>query len=89
VLQASSDSFWGRYSIPVGQSVVKVDGTFTLLPVPWQGDLADLEPGVDYFLGGRTYTVTNAVATELEAAGFTVSALGYGQGAFGRGPFGG
>lgn len=89
VQEGTSDPFWGRYTIPVGQSVVKVNGVYTTTPYPWLGDIADLEEGVEYFLGGRTYDITNAVAADLEADGFTVVALGYGQGAYGRGLYGG
>lgn len=88
VNEGSSDHFFGRYSIPVGQSVVKLDGTYRVTPYPWLGDIADLEQGVDYFLGGRTYVISEAVATALEIDGFTVDASGYGSGAFGYGPYG-
>lgn len=71
VLQGSSDPFFGRYSIPVGQSVVKVNGVYTTTPYPWLGTIADLEEGVDYFLGGRTYVISNSVATALQADGYT------------------
>lgn len=89
VLQGSSDPFFGRYSIPVGQSVVLRNGHYATVPYPWLGEIAPLTEGRDYFLGGRTYDITNAVASALEADGFTVVALGYGQGAYGRGPYGG
>ena len=72
VLQSSSDPFWGRYSIPVGQSVVRVIDTFTLMPYPWIGDLEGLTEGTDYFLGGRTYVVSTDIADDLTADGFTV-----------------
>jgi hypothetical protein len=72
-LQSSDDILFGRYSIPVGQSVVKVDGTYRTTPYPWLGEIADLTEGVDYFLGGRTYEVTDAVATALQADGYTTS----------------
>lgn len=62
-----------RYSIDVGQSVVKYNGAFTLMPFPWKGHLDGLTEGVDYFMGGRTYDITDPVAAELEADGFTVS----------------
>ena len=88
VQQGSSDPFWGRYTIPVGQSVVKVNGVYTTTPYPWLGDIADLTEGTDYFLGGRTYTITEAVATALEVDGYTVDASGFGSGAFGYGLFG-
>lgn len=89
VLQGSSDPFFGRYSIPVGQSVVKTAGRYTTTPYPWLGDLAPLKEGTDYFLGGRTYIVSDAVATALEVDGFTIDGLpGFGEGAFGYGLFG-
>lgn len=72
VNQSSSDSFWGRYSIPVGQSVVKRDGTYQLTPFPWLGEITDLKEGVDYFLGGHEYVVSTDIASDLTADGFTV-----------------
>ena len=89
VLQGSSDHFFGRYSIPVGQTVVKVNGVYTTTPYPWLGTLAPLVDGVDYFLGGHEYTVTNDIAAALERDGYTVIALGYGDGAYGFGLYGG
>lgn len=72
--EASSDPFWGRYSIPVGESVVRSPGgTFITQPYPWLGDLMNLTDGVDYFLGGHVYQVSTAVAAELTAAGYTVT----------------
>ena len=59
-------------------------GVFTLLPYPWIGDLENKTPGIDYFLGGRTYVVDDATASELEAAGFTtVADAGYGEAPYG------
>lgn len=88
-LEASSDHFFGRYSIPVGQSVVRVNGTFITQPYPWLGDLADLTDGVDYFLGGHEYVIDDAIAAELEAAGFTtIPDAGYGVGPYGEQGFG-
>jgi hypothetical protein len=90
VNESSSDHFLGRYSIPVGQSVVKKDGVFRTTPYPWLGDIADLVEGVEYFLGGRTYAVSGEVASELMAAGYTVDGadFGYGQGPYGVGAYG-
>lgn len=82
------DRLFSRFGTQVGQSVVRVGGTFQLVPFPWLGDITDLEPGVDYFLGGREYVVSEAIATELEVAGFVVSAPGFGSGAFGYGLYG-
>lgn len=70
--ESSNDHFFGRYSIPVGQSVVKVNGVFTTTPYPWLGDLAPLTDGVDYFLGGHEYTISEDIAAELTAAGYVV-----------------
>ena len=73
-LEASSDPFFGRYRIPVGESVVRVNGTFTTQPYPWLGDLDGLAEGEDYFLGGHEYVVSDEIAVELSAAGYTVGA---------------
>ena len=70
--ESSSDSFFGRYSVPVGESVVKVNGTYTTVPYPWLGDIADLEAGVDYFLGGHQYVISDETAAALTADGYTV-----------------
>lgn len=75
VNEGSSDFFFGRYSIPVGQSVLKIDGTFTTTPYPWLGDLAAMTEGVGYFLGGRTYVVSTEAAAELEADGYQITRL--------------
>ena len=72
ILQGSSDHFFGRYSIPVGQSVVKVNGHYTTMPYPWIGDLAGLVDGTDYFLGGHIYVISQSVADALTTDGFTV-----------------
>lgn len=87
-LESSSDPFFGRYSIPVGESVVRVNGTFTTQPYPWLGDIAGLVDGLDYFLGGHEYIVTEAVAAELNAAGFTTTNHGYGEYPYGTDPYG-
>lgn len=34
-------------------------------------DKTTMQEGVNYFLGGRTYTVSSAIATQLNADGFT------------------
>ena len=69
--ESSDDILFGRYKVRVGESVVKVNGTFTLMPYPWLGDLAGLTEGTDWFQGGRTYVISPEVASELTAAGFT------------------
>lgn len=73
VPQGSSDPFFGRYSIQVGVSVVKRGGVFTRMQYPALREIAGLTEGVDWFQGGRTYTVTPAVATALTTDGFTVT----------------
>ncbi len=89
VNEGSSDFFFGRYSIPVGQSVVKTNGVYRTTPYPWLGDLAPLTDGVDYFLGGRTYVVSDAVAALLAADGYTVVPdAGYGEGPYGSQGYG-
>lgn len=79
-----------RYKIKVGQSVVKKDGTFALTPYPWIGELeAAGSEGTDWFLGGRTYRITDATADALEADGFTTDrTAGYGEGEYGDGDYG-
>lgn len=90
VMQGSSDPFFGRYTIPVGQSVVKMNGTFVLMPYPWLGDLEGKTDGVDYFLGGHLYEVSDEIGAVLEGDGFTINAFpGFGQGEYGAGPSGG
>lgn len=84
------DRLFDRYTVPVGLSVVKRDGVFTTTPYPWLGEIADLTEGTDFFLGGRTYVVSDAVAGELTAAGYTVVPDdGYGIGPYGAGGYGG
>lgn len=74
-----------RYSLKVGQSVVKKDDIFTLTPYPWIGELeAAGDEGTDWFLGGHIYQITDAVADALEADGFTTDrTAGYGEGEYG------
>ena len=86
---AGAGPLLSRYSIDVGQSVVKMNGVFTLTPYPWIGDLEGKTSGVDYFLGGRTYVIDDATAAALEADGFTTAPdLGYGEAAFGSQGYG-
>lgn len=83
-----NDRLFRRYFLEVGQSVVKRAGTYQLTPFPWIGELEGRTEGVDYFMGGRTYSITEAVATALEVDGFIVDAPGFGSGAYGFGLFG-
>lgn len=62
--------------LPRGRSVVKVGATYTTMDIPTTDQMtaAGVE-GTDWFLGGHTYVVTDAVAAALFAAGYTVSDL--------------
>ena len=71
---ATGDSLFDRYTVPVGLSVVRTNGVFTTTPYPWLGDLVDLTEGSDFFLGGRTYIISNDLAAELQAAGYETGA---------------
>lgn len=70
---AGKDRLFSRYRIMVGQSVVKKNGHYVTTPFPWLGEIADLTEGIDYFLGGRDYTVSSAVAAALAADGYTTT----------------
>ena len=71
--EQGSDFFFGRYQVPVGHSVIKQNGTYTTVPYPWMGEFVGLTEGTDYFMGGRTYDITEAVASALTADGYTVT----------------
>lgn len=104
VPQGSSDPFFGRYSIPVGVSVVRTptgygmqgfgEGAygfegFQRRPFPALSEIADLIEGEDWFQGGRTYIVSDEIAESLTASGFEVVAdVGYGESEFGSQGFG-
>lgn len=85
----STDPFFGRYSIPVGISVVKKNGIFERRPFPALREIAGMVEGVEWFQGGRTYYVSEELSAALEVNGFTVETPGYGSGAYGYGPYGG
>lgn len=87
--QGSTDPFFGRYSIPVGISVVKRGAAFQRVPFPALAEIADLEEGVEWFQGGRTYYVDSETAAQLEVDGFDIELPGYGEGAYGYGYYGG
>ena len=83
------DRLFCRYHLQVGQSVLLRDGTYETTVFPWIGELEGLTEGVEYFLGGRTYEITDATADALEADGYTTDrTAGYGEGGFGEGGFG-
>ena len=70
--QGSTDPFFGRYSIPVGISVVKRGGVFRSVPYPALMEIADLTEGVEWFQGGRTYIISDVLAAALAAEGYEV-----------------
>lgn len=91
--ESVGDAFWGRFKISVGLSVVKKAGHYMTTPYPWLGEIASLTEGKDWFQGGRTYEVSDAVAAALVADGFTLDVVDVGPGdddpnAFGAGGFG-
>ena len=64
-----------------GVTVYSTDGgaTWKTAVYPFQGDIGLVDgqgfpnsrvEGVDYFLGGHTYTISSAVAAQLTAAGY-------------------
>jgi len=57
--------FYGPY--PRGRSVLKIDGTYRTVDFPDQITLASAS---EVYLGGHIYTVTQAVADALIAAGY-------------------
>lgn len=61
-----------RYKLARGETVINYgDGKgWQTVRFPWNGDLTNLTDGVDYFLGGHTYTITTAQATDLTNAGY-------------------
>lgn len=95
--ESSDDFFFGRYRVQVGYSVVKKDGHYVTVPYVWMGELLG-DDGADYFLGGREYTVTDDIAADLVADGFTTYEAetppgdddpnAFGEGGFGEGKFG-
>ena len=73
--------FWSYYqAVPRGMTVIKTGGVYRTVPAPDQLQLeaADLITDPDgtqrrgYFLGGHIYAVTDTIALELIAAGYTV-----------------
>lgn len=70
----SGDPLFDRYSFPVGLTVMRSGATWVTRPYPWLGEIADLAEGSDYFLGGRTYIISNDIAAELQAAGYETGA---------------
>lgn len=85
-LQSTDDHFWGRYSIPVGISVLRVGDSFVRVPTPTHDELrAAGDEGTDWFRGGYEYVISESIRDELDAAGLYPGATDDG---FGLGPFG-
>lgn len=63
-------------ALPRSRSVVKVSGTYRTVDSPEQSLLDPLTQGVDYFLGGHYYVVSDEVAAALVNDGFTVDMPG-------------
>lgn len=55
---------------PVGVSVVGPYPNYATVQTPDQLTLAGMRDGVDYFLGGHEYVVSDAVATALMVSGY-------------------
>lgn len=73
--------FWGHFGTqPRGRSVLKINGTWTTIDWPSVSQCNAATPIVDVhgesvpgcFMGGRTYSITETVAAELVAAGYSV-----------------
>lgn len=58
------------YRLTWALSVVKVNGVYTSVRSPSSESLVGLEHGVDYFMGGHEYVVTQDVADALTLAGY-------------------
>lgn len=63
-----------RYRLHESNSVVRISGVLTIVksPTSEQLEAAGVE-GEDYFIGGRVYTVSDAIAAELETLGLSVT----------------
>lgn len=53
-----------------GRSVLRIGGTYRTLDSPSQ---SDIDLATEVYMGGHVYTVTDAVADALRAAGYTVT----------------
>jgi len=64
---------FNRFSYDKGISVVKINGIYIQVPYPSADVTNPMTDGVDYFMGGHgPYEVSDELAAELVAAGFTV-----------------
>lgn len=53
-----------------GQSVLRIDGVYVTIETPTQ---AQVDSATEYYAGGHVYEVSAAVASALEAAGYTTT----------------
>lgn len=53
-----------------GRSVLKIGGVYTIIDTPTS---TDIDSATEYYAGGHIYTVSQAVADALAAAGFTTT----------------
>lgn len=100
--QGTDDPVWGRYQTYYGVSVLWTGSQFADRPNPMHEELAPLQDGVTYFLGGREYLVTDEVAATLAASGYETqdgppdpnpdppddTFPGFGEGPYGEGGYG-
>ena len=88
--QAMDDPFWGRFGSQEGVSLVRINGTLTLISAPLASETDGLAEGVDYFIGGHEYVVTGSVEQELYDGGWVseIGQEGYGEGGYGDGGYG-
>lgn len=63
---------------PRGHSVIKAAGVYRIVDTPDQLTLEGLVLGLDYFIGGHIYPVSEEVADDLIADGFGDSLHDYG-----------
>lgn len=81
--QSAGNRFWERFSTDVGVSVIKRGDTYVEAPAPSNDELSGIE-GVDWFLGGHVYAVSEAVGEALISDGFDVDMdAGFGFGEYG------
>lgn len=71
--QGVERQLWRHYkNRAVGRSVLKIAGVYSTIDTPSQ-DVIDT--ATEVYLGGHLYPVSDAVATALEAAGYTVGTV--------------
>lgn len=85
------DRLWRRLTYPEGQNLLVTGATYRLSQFPTDEELATADTA---YLGGHIYNVTDAVASQLSAAGFGAGLFSDGStpptfdGTYGSGPYG-